>query len=343
MPAFLPSAQFTRIIGALVIVGVGIFGAYYLATSGNASSASLNDSSDAVPVIISDNPLLKQVADLDSDKDGLRDWEERLWKTSTMSKDSDGDGTSDGDEVATNRNPLVKGPNDSIRDTIDLTESLTPESLEGLTATERVAREFFVEYMSYKQGGKALSKEEQEALLQFTLKNSVEEEVIGKTYTEKDIVPSATNDTLAYELYGNSIGSSILRNSFKTENELALLERALRTQNVDDLVTIGKISDGYRAMISDFLQIPVPKDLVNSHLTLLSDMDTIAIALHNMTLVTSDPVQSLLSVANYDAYVRNLLNTVENIQAVLQLNGAVFGPEETGTILMSTGVQTNTP
>ncbi len=50
----------------------------------------------------------------DSDNDGLKDWEEALWKTDPQNQDSDGDGTPDGKEVAEGRNPAVPGPDDSL-------------------------------------------------------------------------------------------------------------------------------------------------------------------------------------------------------------------------------------
>ena len=55
-----------------------------------------------------------KVANADSDKDGLKDWEEALWKTDPKFSDTDGDGTPDGEEVAKKRNPTVRGPNDAM-------------------------------------------------------------------------------------------------------------------------------------------------------------------------------------------------------------------------------------
>lgn len=50
----------------------------------------------------------------DSDNDGLRDWEETIFKTDPHNADTDGDGAPDGEEVASNRDPLLKGPNDAL-------------------------------------------------------------------------------------------------------------------------------------------------------------------------------------------------------------------------------------
>ena len=39
------------------------------------------------------------IGDIDTDSDGLKDWEERLWRTDANNKDTDNDGASDGEEV----------------------------------------------------------------------------------------------------------------------------------------------------------------------------------------------------------------------------------------------------
>jgi hypothetical protein len=48
----------------------------------------------------------------DSDNDGLKDWEENLYKTDSLNPDTDNDGYLDGEEINSGHNPLVKGPND---------------------------------------------------------------------------------------------------------------------------------------------------------------------------------------------------------------------------------------
>ncbi|MBL7155510.1 MAG: hypothetical protein ISS88_03385 [Candidatus Portnoybacteria bacterium] len=52
--------------------------------------------------------------DKDTDSDGLRDWEEELYKTSPYDPDTDNDGYLDGEEINSGHNPLVKGPGDEI-------------------------------------------------------------------------------------------------------------------------------------------------------------------------------------------------------------------------------------
>ncbi len=59
---------------------------------------------------------------LDTDGDGLLDWEEALWGTDPKNKDTDRDGTSDGEEVALHRNPKKAGPMDSLETPIAIKE-----------------------------------------------------------------------------------------------------------------------------------------------------------------------------------------------------------------------------
>jgi hypothetical protein len=50
----------------------------------------------------------------DSDNDGLKDWEEDLYKTDPNNPDTDGDGYLDGEEINSGHNPLFKGPGDKL-------------------------------------------------------------------------------------------------------------------------------------------------------------------------------------------------------------------------------------
>ncbi|MCX6730212.1 MAG: hypothetical protein NT058_01815 [Candidatus Portnoybacteria bacterium] len=48
----------------------------------------------------------------DSDSDGLKDWEENLYKTDPLNSDTDDDGYLDGEEINSGHNPLIKSPGD---------------------------------------------------------------------------------------------------------------------------------------------------------------------------------------------------------------------------------------
>ncbi len=334
MAGFLPSAQFTRVVGALAVVVGGITLAYFFSsTPSDVTRSPLGGNTGSlVPVA---NPLLQQAADIDTDNDGLRDWEERLWKTNVLVADSDGDGTNDQDEIDSNRNPLVRGPNDLVRDTINLSESLSPATLASLSPTERVAREFFVEYLSYKKGGALLDESEKQKLLFTTIRNSAEEYRTVTDYTLSDVITTPSDDAQAVRLYGNMIGTIMMKHSYATENELVLLERAMRTQNESDLMAIQKISESYTNMVSDMAKVAAPARLQLEHVDLLNQLQVLSQESFALTLVREDPIQTMLAVSNYETNVRNLLTAIQNIQAEITAAQIQYGPEETGVVLMS--------
>jgi len=59
------------------------------------------------------NETLVQSQSIDSDNDGLKDWQENLYRTDANNPDTDGDGYLDGEEIDSGHNPLVKSPGDT--------------------------------------------------------------------------------------------------------------------------------------------------------------------------------------------------------------------------------------
>ena len=93
----------------------------------------------------------------DSDNDGLKDWEEELWKTDKNKADTDGDGTLDGQEIKLGRNPLVKGPNDKLsKETV--ADKVNTQTEKDLTDTEKFSRELFLKIIAAKQNNTAPSE-----------------------------------------------------------------------------------------------------------------------------------------------------------------------------------------
>ncbi|OGD66657.1 hypothetical protein A2Z61_00915, partial [Candidatus Campbellbacteria bacterium RIFCSPLOWO2_02_35_12] len=92
---------------------------------------------------------IKNIAEKDSDRDGLKDWEEALWGSDPHNPDTDGDRTPDGEEVVVGRNPIIAGPNDKLYNTLALKkkedDNKYPEK--DLTATDLFAQNLFAEYL----------------------------------------------------------------------------------------------------------------------------------------------------------------------------------------------------
>ena len=155
---FLPSKGFLAVGAALVFSIVLVFGIYKL-TNGNSTT-----NQPLIPILSTTNDaavaaIQKSLAEKDSDKDGLKNWEEALWGTDPNNSDTDGDGTPDGEEVGLGRNPTIKGPNDKVSPPVADTGENGSTQNEASTATSRVARATFAQYLQAKQNGGAISQD----------------------------------------------------------------------------------------------------------------------------------------------------------------------------------------
>ena len=118
------------------------------------------------------NSVQSAVLAKDSDNDGLKDWEEQLWKTDPYNSDTDGDGTPDGLEIKQGRNPLVAGPNDKL-DTNTVTSKINTETQGDLSETDKFSRDLFVRIVAAKNANQPPSEADLQKFLDMTISQEV--------------------------------------------------------------------------------------------------------------------------------------------------------------------------
>ena len=143
--------------------------------------------------------------DADTDSDGLKDWEELLWKTDSGKADTDGDGTNDNEEITLNRNPLKAGPDDKISDKEDLVakEKAVSDSKQN-TLTASYARKFLTEYMTLKKQKGELSDLDKENLVQ-SFMDSLEPLTVNDSYSISSIKVSSESNEDEIKKYASEI------------------------------------------------------------------------------------------------------------------------------------------
>ncbi len=97
------------VVPVVLLLGIFIGGVVVLRTKG--IGAAILTEGKKVMFPIASQP------DADADNDGLKNWEEEIYKTDARNPDSDGDGYLDGEEVASGYDPTIAAPNDALEGT----------------------------------------------------------------------------------------------------------------------------------------------------------------------------------------------------------------------------------
>ena len=235
--------------------------------------------------------LLADEAQKDNDRDGLKDWEEGLWKTDPKNPDSDGDGTFDGEEVRNKRNPTKAGPDDeyqTIEETPLAEVVAQSESEKDLTLTDIFARDFVTGYFALKQGGR-YNVENRDSFIQTLIAGITVAPV--KEYTLNDLIISQKSDEETLKNYGNALGNilqSFYRN--KAGDERLILDAAIRNEDKEELLKLERFAENYQAVARELLQIKVPLVLQSTHLEFMNGYESIGEALNGLQNVFDDPL-----------------------------------------------------
>ena len=224
----------------------------------------------------------------DSDNDGLKDWEEELYKTDLHNPDTDGDGYLDGEEVNSGHNPLVKAPGDKLTfyplplgEKYNITKKVLSEEVIGSMLDSYLAQKG--EYID--DHPEIDSQEIFSALIKQSTLEEMSRRTLGDSYpvllekaestisempeifeidiTDKDIKISEDNSQEAIKLYLSQT-SSILNsdNFFLQEQVLQAITSAFKNDSFPQLDALIKAND---AKIEQVKEIPVPSSWKEIH------------------------------------------------------------------------------
>lgn len=278
--------------------------------------------------------IIAQAAEQDSDHDGLKDWEEVLWKTDPHNPDTDGDGTSDGEEVREGRNPTKAGPNDKL-DTSIASSTSNMLSTEGLTDTQVFSRQLFAEYLKLQQqDGGQISEASQQYLIDNFL-TKVPEATPLKIYTRKDIKITQGNSTADLKAYANAMGRVLKNNPAKgAENELVILKRAIDNNDKSELKKIDASIAGDASTLKGFLTVSVPESLVGQHLNIINNFGATDESIKGLRKIFDDPITTISNLSAYNRRTDMLKNSIQSMINEFVQKGIIFSPKDDGYLFM---------
>ena len=325
------TAAHKKIILALSFALIVILGAYYFGVyKGRPISYQKGDASGLVTKNGGGDNFLQG----DADKDGLKYWEEALWKTDPNNPDTDGDGTSDGQETKEGRDPTVSGPDDKLKSMANFGETGTDTSSQSKTEsslTDAIARNLYTNYSVLKQSGELTP--ENQAKINEALGVSVEQIIRPKLYIASDLNIASSETPASIKKYGNETIATINNNlNANTQDEAVNLTNYLDKKNPADLKKVTDAAESYKKMTLALVSVSVPPSAIEEHLSLVNGVNFLGRAILGMAQVDADPVVALASLNNYPKGNEKIVNAFRGLISYFAGKKTIFGKDDAGYI-----------
>lgn len=262
---------------------------------------------------------------IDSDNDGLKDWEETLWKLDPHKIDSNEDGVSDAEEV---KKRISQIDADALKK--DSASDVSGSQYADDTETDTISKKLFAEYINLKQSGNF-----NENTINDTANRLVEEQLNNKKvtlyYSAKDIKTFPSENKALLKAYGNSL-SSIRAKYVKLylQNPLIKEGEVVDLVNPDFLKRLVRISDNFKNMAKEMSRLAVPKDLLNTHIEILNNYMANSDGLKEMSKMGTDPVMAMVGVQRQTEAEANEKPLFSIVAKNIFQNGVVYSQDESG-------------
>lgn len=278
----------------------------------------------AVSVVTTNKILAK-----DTDEDGLKDWEEQLWKSDPLNPDSDSDGTPDGLEIKSGRNPTVAGPNDKLDlDTIE--NKINTETETDLSETDKFSRDLFLKIIAAKKADAPPSAEDLEKFLNASVLQEMKNQPV-KTYGEGDFQVDKSETLEKIKAYGEKIAEIMnTKPPQPLEDELTIFERAETKNDPNELKKLEPLIDQYRWIESSLLKTVVPESALPNHIAFTNGVSGMAYSITGLRYIMTDPIRALPGVDTYDRNFANFINSLLQFKSYFETSGVIFEKGDRG-------------
>ena len=290
-------SRFWHITLATCFSAVLIVGAYVVATSSRFTPVAEASTESAV---------LAQVAQQDSDADGLPDWQESLYGTDPHIVDTRHLGMTDG--AAVEKGLIVPkaiaelpGATSSPASMLPTDFGLPPAPAEN-TLTSAFAQDFFETYLQVRQQKNgALTQADMQDIAQRViddLSRSVDPVQNFKTAADLKISSDSSPDSLtAFAVAAEAVMSSHSVNA--SESEVVYLRDAAEHHTTEPLVHMASIAEAYRKSAAGLAALPVPAALANDDLLLINAFARLSAIITDFGKVSTDPLSTMLAIGQY--------------------------------------------
>ncbi len=314
----------TTSIALSLLVAVGLIAGAFV-VSNPPASVSAEDTEE----------ILKAYAAKDTDKDGLPDWQESLYKTDPNNPESVQKGMKDGEAVEAG---LVKPQFESENAAQEPSDPKVPgEAPTAGSLTEQFSR-VLLESVVSQSGGKPLREADQQALVTFLLKDLSEKiaDVLKSKYTITSISQSPTVDVLTYI---GSVEKTFLAYQVPADStDFLSLAQAFVEQGEDSaepkLLALARM---YHNLAEANIRLTAPTSLAAAHLEMIRSFDTLSKVILATARYKEDPLPVMGALALYRSTATEMFNAMTVLSSAIRANGAGTGTDVGSMIVFYAG------
>lgn len=333
----------TRKISAVFILLIGGFTALMIFVPETPESKMQRKLEGMVPMTNEEKALVSQKLNelsRDTDEDGLKDWEEIIYRTDPQNSDTDGDETNDGDEIKNGRNPIAKGPNDKNPEprTDSLGSEEDPEEIISKNFTLSFLRDMsntVTPYLTEDSGGLDNLNEETIKPIIDRVRALGTETGFGEAGAIKksDLLISNNSGKEAVKTYFNSV-YAVYEKTFNTlkKNDLEILNAALQEQDFSRLDELNEVIGAFQNSFAGVKKIPVPRGYEDFAVRELNYLQQSKQIVESFKKAELDPFLVVVAAPKRIKLVEEIRKFHIETGQILTQRGIVFRPNEGGYI-----------
>jgi len=270
---------------------------------------------------LEDKSSFEAFKQVDTDGDGLPDWQENLYGTDPKKADTDGDGTKDEDEMKVDRDPLKANtaeasqePNDKISAQIIEQQKKAEAEFANLNGTQKLARTFLSQYLASQPTDRRLTETEINSMVG-DLINNISVDSIPDKYTKKDVKPSANKDAnKEAETYLKSLSPIIIDKVVPAASKS--LDLAMTLEKNNWTIDTKKLNVFVKTLASSsekIMALEVPLAIQDEHLSLANDIYKMSVYLDSFNKITDDPLKTMIGLQGLNELVNHIGSIIESI------------------------------
>jgi Bacterial TSP3 repeat len=250
--------------------------------------------------VIPANITVQQFVDIDTDGDGLPDWEEQIWSTNPNKTDTDGDGISDFDYVQSKKQGInAQDQNETTLLSAELMKTLFALMAKGATTEEAFANL-----------GDAASQ-------------SIIKPDIKDTYSATSFSVSGTSTKEVKAYYSSFQNAYKIFTKSTAPDEFEVLAVAISSENPDQLKDLDGAIKKYTAFEKMLASIKVPSDVLQTHIAFTNSVASIGQALVKSQLLYTNSIVGVNGVVELRIAQTNLQKQIPLLHSYFLRNGLI--------------------